>query len=220
MAHCNTLRKKLWLRELKLNGKEEKIVAQKFQVSNKGKECQVCLHKIMKYVEDTKTDDTSKRECMNLNNAQTQANECHSRQEIGRSGNAHGGRPEKSYSEGSASTKRQMKSKAKNLLNELVEKFDEISKGGHKLLQDVCEKVPIGTKKSDKKLIGVVDRLSEAYTKEPPGPAGRTRILSTIANTFSNKELKEKFSFNDYKIMKASRQATEYKPGVTPPPSK
>lgn len=114
-----------------------------------------------------------------------------------------------------------MKSKAKNLLNELVEKFDEISKGeGHKLLQDVCEKVPIGIKKSDKKLIEVVNRLSEAYTKEPPGPADRTRILSTTANTFSNKELKEKFSCNDYEIMKARREATEYGPGVTLPPSK
>lgn len=67
MAHCNTPRKKLRLRELKLNGKEENKVAQKFQVSNKEKVCQACLYKIMKYVEYTKTDDTSKRECMNLN---------------------------------------------------------------------------------------------------------------------------------------------------------
>ena len=35
MAHCNTPRKKLRLREPKLNGKEENIVVQKFQVSNK-----------------------------------------------------------------------------------------------------------------------------------------------------------------------------------------
>ena len=80
IAHGNTPRKKLRLRELKLNGKEENKVAQKFQVSNKEKVCQACLYKIMKYVEDTKTDDTSKRECMNLNNARTQANECHNRQ--------------------------------------------------------------------------------------------------------------------------------------------
>ena len=151
------------------------------------------------------------------NNAQTQGNERHSRQEIRRSRNEHGGRPKKGYSEGSASTKRRMKSKAKNLLNELVEKFDEISKGeGQELLQDVYEKVPTENKKSDKKFVEVVDGLSEAYTKEPPGPAGRTRILSTVANTFSNKE----FNCNDYEIMKARRQANEYGPGVTPPTSK
>ena len=199
---------------------EEKIVTEKFQVSNKEKVCQACLYKIMRYVEDTKRDDTRKRERKNqqcTNNAQTQGNERHSRQEIRRSRNEHGGRPKKGYSEGSASTKRRMKSKAKNLLNELVEKFDEISKGeGQELLQDVYEKVPTENKKSDKKFVEVVDGLSEAYTKEPPGPAGRTRILSTVANTFSNKE----FNCNDYEIMKARRQANEYGPGVTPPTSK
>lgn len=53
-----------------------------------------------------------------------------------------------------------------------MEKFDETSI--QELLQDVYEKVPIGNKKSDKKLVEVVNGLSEAYTKEPPGLAGRT----------------------------------------------
>ena len=134
--------------------------------------------------------------------------------------NDHGGRPRKKYSEGSASTKRKIKSKAKTQLNELVTKYDEMSKGeGQELLTDVCEKTPISNK-PDNRLFEVVNGLGTAYKKEPSGPAGKTRILSTVANSFSNKELKEKFSCNNYQIMQARRQAAEYGPGATPPKSK
>ena len=91
-------------------------------------------------------------------------------------------------------------SKGKNLLSELVSKYDEISKGeGQELFQDVCNKIPISNK-PDNKLFEVVGGIAKAYTKEPPGPAGKTRILSTVANSFSNKELRGKFSRNDYEI--------------------
>ena len=108
-------------------------------------------------------------------------------------------------------------SKGKNLLSELVSKYDEISKGeGQELFQDVCNKIPISNK-PDNKLFEVVGGIAKAYTKEPPGPAGKTRILSTVANSFSNKERRAKFSCNDYEITHARRQATEYGPGVTQP---
>jgi hypothetical protein len=129
----------------------------------------------------------------------------------------HGGRPRKKFSEGSVSTRRRIKSKAKSLLSELVGKYDEISKGeGRELFEDVCDKVPISST-TDKKLLEVVHGIAKAYTKEPPGPAGKTRILSTVANAFSNKELQAKFNCTDYEITQARRQATEYGPGVTPP---
>ena len=113
-----------------------------------------------------------------------------------------------------------MKSKAKILLSELVSKYDEISKGeGQELLQDVCKKVLISNK-PDNRLFEFVNGLAGAYKKEPSGPVGKTRILSTVANSFSKKEPKDNFSCNDYQIMQARRQATEYGPGVTPPKSK
>jgi hypothetical protein len=129
----------------------------------------------------------------------------------------HGGRPRKKYSEGGASTKRRIKQEVKNLLSDLVSKYDKISNGeGQELFQDVCDKIPISNK-SDNKVLKIVDGLARAYKKEPPGPAGKIRILSTVATVFSNKELKDKFSCNDYQIMQARRQATEYGPAVSPP---
>jgi hypothetical protein len=129
----------------------------------------------------------------------------------------HGGRPRKKYSEGGASTKRRIKQQVKNLLSDLVSKYDKISNGeGQELFQDVCDKIPISNK-SDNKVLKIVDGLARAYKKEPPGPAGKIRILSTVATVFSNKELKDKFSCNDYQIMQARRQATEYGPAVSPP---
>ena len=58
--------------------------------------------------------------------------------------------------------------------------------------------------------------IAKAYSKEPPGLAGRTRILSTVATSFSKKEIQEKLNCTNYEITQARRQATEYGPGVTP----
>ena len=74
--------------------------------------------------------------------------------------------------------------------------------------------------KPDNRLFEFVNGLAGAYKKEPSGPVGKTRILSTVANSLSKKEPKDNFSCNDYQIMQARRQATEYGPGVTPPKSK
>ena len=52
-----------------------------------------------------------------------------------------GGRQRKKYSEGSASTRCRIKSKAKKLIGELVDKYNEISKGeGWELFEDICDK--------------------------------------------------------------------------------
>ena len=51
---------------------------------------------------------------------------------------------EKNFSEGSASTRLRIKSKAKKLLGKLVERYNEIFKGeGLELLEEVCDKIPI-----------------------------------------------------------------------------
>ena len=253
---CNTPRKKLKLREVNLNDRNEHAIKEKFGVHKGEKVCQACLYKINKYINNdckenggthnnttrqpeppTMTRENEEmnareKEGMSAREMETRSNiliQQHERPtqtrnqaetNVNKGKNDHGGRPRKKYSEGSASTKRKIKSKAKALLSELVTKYDEISKGeGQELLTDVCEKIPISNK-PDNRLFEVVNGLATAYKREPSGPAGKTRILSTVATSFSNKELKDKFSCNDYQIMQARRQATEYGPGVTPPKSK
>ncbi len=247
---CNTPRKKLKLRQLNLNDSNKHVIQEKFGVHEGDNGCQACLYKINKYIKNdciendgtrNYTDQQHKsppqarnKEDMNASGMGTSGNivtqqhesppQARNKEETTTSAPKakidHGGRPRKKYSEGSASTKRKIKSKAKNLLSELVSKYDEISKGeGQDLLTDVCDKIPISNK-PDTRLFEVVNGLARAYEKEPSGPAGKTRILSTVANSFSNKELKEKFRCNDYQIMQARRQATEYGPEVTPPKSK
>ena len=247
---CNTPRKKLKLRQLNLNDSNKHVIQEKFGVHEGDNVCQACLYKINKYIKNDRIENDGTRnytdqqhksppqarnkEDMNASGMGTSSNivtqqhetppQARNKEETTTSAPKakidHGGRPRKKYSEGSASTKRKIKSKAKNLLSELVSKYDEISKGeGQDLLTDVCDKIPISNK-PDTRLFEVVNGLARAYEKEPSGPAGKTRILSTVANSFSNKELKEKFRCNDYQIMQARRQATEYGPGVTPPKSK
>ena len=80
------------------------------------------------------------------------------------------GRPRKKFSERSASTRRRIKSKAKKLLGELVDKYNKISKGeGCGLLEEVCDKIPISSR-SDTKLFEVVDGIAKATQKNPHDP--------------------------------------------------
>ena len=247
---CNTPRKKLKLRQVNLNDRNERDIQEKFGVHKGDKVCQACLYKINKYINnDCKENSgthhytnqqhkpltlTRDKEEINAEEMETRdniltqehepptqtSNKAETTTSVNKEKTNHGGRPRKKYSEASASTKRKIKSKAKNLLSELVSKYDEISKGeGQELLTDVCEKIPISNK-PDNRLSEVVNGLARAFKNEPPGPAGKTRILSSVGNSFSNKELKNKFSCNDYQIMQARRQATEYGPGVTPPKRK
>ena len=58
--------------------------------------------------------------------------------------------------------------------------------------------------------------VSQRLHKRTPTTRWKTRILSTVATSFSNKELQDKFNCTDYEITQARRQATEYGPGVTP----
>ena len=54
------------------------------------------------------------------------------------------GRPRVSYDSASAAVKRKMRASAKNVVNEMIEKCDELSQGdGRKLLDDVINKMPL-----------------------------------------------------------------------------
>ncbi|CAB3998963.1 Hypothetical predicted protein [Paramuricea clavata] len=52
----------------------------------------------------------------------------------------------------------------------------------------------------------MIEDLSQTYGKENHGAQGRIRLLSTIANHFSNKELKKAFPCTNYKITEARRK--------------
>ena len=103
-------------------------------------------------------------------------------------------------------------------------KCHEISQGdGWELLNDVLKKTPIGINaernKEAQKLNNVINDLNTSYNKENRGSSGRIRVLSTVANHFSNKELKKAFPCSDYEITEARRHATFVGPGVMPPKS-
>ena len=60
-----------------------------------------------------------------------------------------------------------------------------------------------------------MDGLSQTYEKETNGATGKTRLLSTIAPHFKNKELKNAFQCTDYELKEARKHAQQHGPRAT-----
>jgi polyhydroxyalkanoate synthesis regulator phasin len=81
------------------------------------------------------------------------------------------GRPQVNYDHASVAVKRKMRASAKNVVNEMIEKCDDISQGdGRKLLDDVMKKTPLRGMQKEKtktcKWNTMIEDLSQTYGKE------------------------------------------------------
>ena len=107
-------------------------------------------------------------------------------------------------------------------MSETIEKCNDISQGDRRqLLDDVMKKTPLRDvqqeNKQSQKWNAIIDDLTQPYNKENCGSHGRIRLLSTISNHFTNKELKKAFPCIDYQITEARRHAKFIGTGATPP---
>ena len=131
------------------------------------------------------------------------------------------GRPTVRYIDASAASKRRMKGAAKVVISDMVKECDRISKGcGKELLVDVIEKTPLKdiqqTANEGNRVNKLMEEVHKSYRQADQNSGDKIRLLSTIANHFSNKELKKVFSCTDYEIMKARRHAKFIGAGVIP----
>jgi hypothetical protein len=94
---------------------------------------------------------------------------------------------------------------------------------GVQLVQDAMGNMALKKDTSEKenniKVQNIFEGISDTYEKESHGPAGKIRLLSSIAPHFKNKELKKAIPCTDYKLTGARKHAKLYGPGATPPPA-
>ena len=220
VPNCTTSRRKLTKTYFppvdSLSAEKKKVLLQNLNIMENDKICQKCYHKILAgrkslqedlQEEGSNVEDESENTGITVVSSQTSAKM---------------GRPRVSYDNASAAVKRKMRASAKNVVKEMIEKCDEISQDdGRKLLDDVMKKTPLRDMQEEKrkphKWNAMIEDLSQTYGKENHGAHRRIRLLSTIANHFSNKELKKAFPCTDYEITEARRHASFIGAGATPP---
>ena len=110
-----------------------------------------------------------------------------------------------------------MKSAVRDLVQDVVGKSDEISKGdGWKVLNDITMNTPLqNNAKEDvyrKKISKVMDGVSETFPKEARGSSRKIRVLSTLAPHFKNKELKKAIPCTDYELVEVRKHAQQHGP--------
>jgi hypothetical protein len=131
------------------------------------------------------------------------------------------GRPRVSYKEASAATKRRMKVSATKTFSEFMSDCNEISSGeGIQLAKDITDKSVLReqdtVQKVNEQKVQKIIGVSETFTKQCHGSAGRIRLLSAVAPYFKNKELKKAIPCTDYQITEARKHAKLHGPGATP----
>ena len=189
------------------------LVLREFKVTEEARICGRCRHNILAFSKATEQRrQTAPKETI-TDSVTTATTTC-----------ATLGRPRVDYRDASAATKRRMKSSAKRLVSEVVEKCNCISNGnGLELLQDISNNGPLcrGRPKSNEddqnKVNQVIDGISKTYRKEAHGSTGKIRLLSTLAPHFRNKELKTAIPCTDNELTEARKNAKLHGEGATPP---
>jgi hypothetical protein len=116
------------------------------------------------------------------------------------------------------------------MLSGVIRDCDDISRGeGVQLVQDAIGNTALKKDTSEMYRIlyrmlyinvqNIFEGISDTYEKESHGPAGKIRLLSSIAPHFKNKELKKAIPCTDYELTEARKHAKLYGPGPTPPPA-